>query len=393
MTFSKKHPVRLADALFVLSYGLVVFRGAIGNTTFAKYFSIYGPFQTFTIFFVAVLLLCKIIFLDNFLIRDLVIIFLTTAVLGFSFLKSGYSELIILILLLLGSKNICIKYVVKTHFIVYGSVALVAAVCSLLGIIENFRTFSGAYSMGNTYTTDFAAGIFALTLDYAYLKTGRWKFRYSVIYAIIALAVYHVSRARMSSILILTLGLVELIFSGAKIEKIRNGKKIKLIVAWLFPILATISFIVQGMYDKLTSPISRIINSALSNRIAYGYQAIQKYGLCFWGRRIDFIGAGWNTQISMNSPYFYVDNGYLQCALLYGVIIMFLMCAGYFYISISKKNRLNFGLTIVLLFYSIWGVIEPRIFYLMYAPFLLVIGITLLSDEEKMYYDKDKLLG
>ena len=54
------------------------------------------------------------------------------------------------------------------------------------------------------------------------------------------------------------------------------------------------------------------------------------------------------------------------------------------------RNRLDFGLTIVLLFYSVWGVIEPRIFYLIYAPFLIVIGITLLSDE--VNYNKNESL-
>lgn len=382
MMFSKRYPVRLADTLFVLAYGFALFRGAIGNTTFSKYFSIYGPFLIFTIIFVTANILCKIILLDKFLIQDLLIILVAMAVFGISFLRSGYSELVILMILMLGSKNIRIKNVVKTHFIVYGSVTLVSVICSLLGIIENFKTFDGSYSLGNTYSTDFAAGIFALTLDYAYLKTRRWKLRYSIIYAIIALAVYEISHARMGSILILALGLVELIFSSEKTEKVRDGKGFKVIVSLLFPILAGISLAVQGMYDKLTNPIFRVIDIFTSHRIAYGYQAIQKYGLRPWGRRIDFIGAGWNTNTPMDSSYFYVDNGYLQCALLYGLIILILICAGYFYISISKKNRLDPGLTIALLFYSVWGVIEPRIFYLIYAPFLIAIGITLLSDED-----------
>ena len=384
MRLFKSYQVRLSDALFVLAYGLAIFRGAIGNTTFTQYFSIYGPFFIVTISFVTVLLLFKIIFLDRFSIRNLMLLLVIMAVLGFSFLRSGYSELLILLIILLGSKNIRIDNVVKTHFIVYGTVTLVAVICSLIGIIENYKTFSGAYALGNTYSTDFAAGILELTLDYAYLKTRKWKMRYSVIYVIIALLLYRITHARMNSTLIIILGLVEIFVNKFKSDKTRNGSRLNIIVSLLFPTFAAISLFVQGMYNKLTNPIFRTIDIFMSNRISYGYQAIQKYGLMAWGRRIDFIGAGWNTATSINSSYFYVDNGYLQCALLYGMIIMILICAGYSFIAISKKNRLNFGLIIVLLFYSIWGVIEPRIFYLIYAPFLIVIGITLLSDKERM---------
>lgn len=382
MQHTTPYKVRLSDFLFVLAYGLAVFRGALGNTTFLKYFSTYGVFLYIILSIITAFIFIKIIYVDRIAVKNLIVISFAVIILGFSFWRSGYSELLILLILFVGSRNVQIRSVVKTHFVVYGIVTATAIVCSLTGVIENYCINSGAsvvYALGNTYPTDFAAGILSLLLDFSYLKADKWKTRYSLYFILIAYALYRITHARTSSILIIVLAIIQLLLLTSLKNIIDNDQKLRIITGLLFPIFATVSIIVQTMFGRMHNAFLGLLDVLLTYRLSYGYQAIQKYGLQLWGRRIDFVGAGWGTKITPDNRYFYVDNGYLQCALLYGIIVLAAICIGYFYMAVSKKTKNDSELTIILILYSIWGIIEPRIFYLIYAPFLVAIGITLMT--------------
>lgn len=386
MQQTKPYKIRLSDFLFVLAYGLAIFRGALGNTTFLQYFSTYGIFLYVILSIIATLIFIKLIFADRISVKNIFITALAVVILGFSFWRSGYSELIILLILVLGARGVQIRSIVKTHFAVYGTIMAVAIICSLAGVIENYTINAGSfavYALGNTYPTDFAAGILSLVLDFSYINATKWKAKYSLVFVIIAYALYRITHARTSSILIVVLAIVQLLLLTPFKNYVQNSRKLRIVAGILFPILAIASITVQAIFGKLNNSFLKLLDFLLTNRLSYGYQVMNKYGLQLWGRRIDFIGAGWGTMITENNRYFYVDNGYLQCALLYGVAVLAAICLGYLYMAVSNKTKNDYELTIILLFYSIWGVVEPRIFNLIYAPFLVAIAIVIGSDGAK----------
>lgn len=383
MRHNKFLKVRLNDFLFALAYGLAVFRGALVNTTFLKFFSTYRVFSYVVLSIITTFVIIKAIYVDRIAVKNMIFITLAVIVLGLSFWRSGYSELLILLILLVGGSNVQIRSIVRTHFVVYGVVAATAIVCSLTGIIENYSINSGTsvvYALGNTYPKDFAAGILSLLFDFTYLKADKWKARYSLLYIFIAYVLYRITHARTSSILIVVLAAIQLLLLTPVKDKITNNI-LRRIIGALFTVFATVSIAVQLLFGKVNNAFLSFLNVLLTYRLAYGYQAIKKYGLQLWGRRIDFVGAGWGTKITPTNSYFYVDNGYLQCALLYGIAVLTAICLGYYYMATSKKTKDDYELTIILMFYSIWGIIEPRIFYLIYAPFLVAIGAVLMTKD------------
>ena len=230
--------------------------------------------------------------------------------------------------------------------------------------------------MGNTYPTDFSAGIFYLVLDFIYLNRNKWRMKYSLWIIIISWGVYHITDSKTSFILSCLIAISMIIIKNTKGIKLFSYKYIKDIIIFSFPVLASLSIFMQAIYNK-TNPILLKIDFFLNNRLAYGNQAIEKYKLSMFGKKIEFNGAGWGTS---SSNYFYVDNGYLNMALTYGMVMLCIFCFGFFYICYKNKQS-NIVLVLILFFISISGLIEPRFFNMLYNSFIFAIGIELFSEK------------
>lgn len=365
--------VKMNEFLFIISYILFLIRSAIGNTTFSEYIKVYGSTLAIILLACGILLAIKTIVIDKFVFKDVCFILVTIVLFFSSYYKSQYSDIIILMILLCSTKNIEFKKIVKTHFIVYGSVMILALISSLIGIIENYSIYSVhrgiRYALGNTYPTDFSSGVFYLLIDFVYLKYQNWEKKYSLIMIIISYIVYKYTDAKtsfiLSSFLALSMFFIKFDFLKSKI--------FRQVVAISFIFLAVFSIYIQYIYSSIDilSKIDKMINY----RISYGAQALKKYDLSFLGNRIDFTGNGWGTEKNI---YFYVDNGYLQMALLYGVGVLSYFCIGY-YMAIKKEELVTEISLLLLLLIAISGVFEPRFFNILYNPFIFIISIRFLN--------------
>lgn len=370
---------------FVVAYAIFLGRVAIGNTTFVKYISINGVILIFVastaLFYIGI----KLLTYDKYTIKDIALIGITIAIFLIGYNKTNYIDLMILLILMIGSRNVKLDTIVKSHFFIYGIITCIAFVCAILGIIENYSTYSilrgYRYSMGNTYPTDFAAGIFYLVLDFVYIKRDKWKIVYSIGIIFLSWIVYYVADGNTSFILSCCIAFI-MIFIKLK-GRFKISKFINNIIICSFPVLAFLSISVQALYKQINNPILSKLDILLNNRLAYGCQAIEKYGLSLFGKRVEFVGAGWGTT---TGNYFYVDNGYLQVALMYGVIILCFFCSGFSYVAYKNKIKRNDSvLQLILLFIAISGLIEPRFFNILYNSFIFAISIELFSINRREY--------
>lgn len=375
----------LSTALFLIAYAIFLGRVAIGNTTFVEYISMYGIVLIFVIIIGLFYIGIKLFISDTYTIKQLILLCIIITIFLVAYKKSTYIDLIILLLLIIGSKNIKLDYIVRCHFIVYGIIMLVALICSVLGIIENYSTYSilrgYRYSMGNTYPTDFAAGIYYLVLDFVYLKRNKWKISYSIGIILLNWGVYCIADGNTSFILSCCIAISMMIIKSAKNIKLIRSKLIQYIIICSFPILGTLSIVIQAIYTQFNSEFLLKLDLLLNNRLSYGHQAIEKYKLSLFGNNIDFIGAGWGTA---SNDYFYVDNGYLQVALTYGIVILCIFCLGFSYVC-YKNRKTNPVLIVILFFIALSGLIEPRFFNILYNSFIFAISIQLFSRKNKIY--------
>lgn len=366
--------------LFGIVYILFLIRAILGNTTFSEYIKIYGTYLYITFGIGVVLLFFKIFQYDKFNIKELICIIGVVIFFGISYLKSGYVELLILMLLLISTKNIELEEIVKIHFYTYLTITIIAIVCSLLGIIENYFTYSidrgYRYSLGNTYSTDFSAGIFYLVLDWAYLKRNNWKRIYSFSIIVISVIVYKITDAKANMIFSIVISIILLISNF----KIFNKKGFRKIVSYSFLILAICSITIQEIYIKSQSEILKKIDIIFNNRLSYGAYAINNYGLSLFGRHINFYGNGWGTK---STTYFYVDNAYLQLTLIYGIVILAFFCVGYLIAIRKRKDIIDSKLLIILFVIAVSNIIEPRFYNLIYNPFIFVISLSFFNARKE----------
>ncbi len=380
-----------AENCYLLAYSIFVARVAIGNTTFLEYFSIYGINLIIAFITGMVLIGIKMFIKDKYSLKTILFMLSMFLLFGISYCNNSYSEVIIFLLLILGIKGIDFDKIVTCHFFVYASIMVLSIICALFGIIENYSVYEVArgyrYALGNTYPTDFAAGMLYLLLDFWYIKRKDWKFRYTVFWAILSYITYEVTDGKttfMLASLVLMLTVIYQVNSG---RKLLNSNFVRMISAVAFPLFACISIIIQATYGKINNVFLQRINGALNNRIAYGYEAIEEYGIPLFGTRVEMYGGGWNT--STSEKYFYVDNGYLQLTLLYGLVLLASLCIG-FSVIVYNANRYEgeyrcvMSLSILVL--AVSGLIEPRFYNILYSSFVMLLGIRLFQKDSKGYH-------
>ena len=384
LTLNKTKKVNVGTLLFLFAYSICLIRVCLGNTTFSAYITMKNPIFIFLLLISMFCILIKIVFYDKYSIR-LIFIFLAIVIVFFlSYHYSTYASLFILLFLFLGSKDVDIKVIVKCHFIIYGIIMLSAFLCSMLGIIDNYVTYSTfrgyRYSLGNTYPTDFAAGILYLIFDYTFLKRKRWKIYNSIIVIMIGYIVYKVTDANASYLLICFFSIFMMLLQNKTFNKIFNNKIFRTLLVIAYPVMAAISLGVQYIFMSCNIPLLRKIDLLLNYRLSYGSKAIEQYGIPLFGKYIKFYGNGWGTNTAINT-YFYVDNGYLHFALLYGVVLLFIICCGYSYVfSKYKKDKSSNVMLLILIFIAVSAIIEPRFLNVLYNAFIFIIGIEVFKN-------------
>lgn len=386
-----KWKISIGTFLFQLAYILFLSIGIIGNTTFLEYISVHGVTLVSVLLCGGILIALKIICCDKISKKSILALLLLLILFILAYRSSAYVEILIITLLLLGTNGVRLDDIVKCHFVVYIVILAIAMLCASLGIIDNYSVYSETrgyrYALGNTYPTDFAAGTLYLFFDFAYIKRKCWKKKYSLFLLIIAFFVYKLTDARASFILSIVIAIGMVLCKCDK--KIMLKKRLKYVAGIAYPLCAVVSVYIQSSYYKLNSNFLKTIDKMLNNRIAYGYMTIEKYGLSLTGKRIEMIGAGWNTDRSLD--YLYVDNGYLQLAIMYGLLVLVFVSVVFMCICFTLDNN-DEVLALIMLIIAISALIEPRFFYIIYNSFFLNIGIFLynISRKQKMYINNIK---
>ena len=392
----KAQEKRVPQVLFLLAYVLLLVKVCIGNTTFLAFVNTDHPLFLAAYVLAAGIIAVKVFFFDlpEYSTQDFVLAAILSSALLISYFLTRFSNIMAVLLLIIGARKVDGKAVTKCHFCIYGSIMLLALLCSATGWIENYTIVSDAhgirYSLGNTYPTDFAAGIFYLAMDYAYFKRTRWNGRDSVVLLVISAITFYFTSAITSFLMCVLLAGV-LYFS----EKEPGKRKIleKLVVSvhsvfdrgakLAFPISAAISVIAVDLYS-MGSRLMEIINKMVNYRIGYAQKAMQEFGFSIFGKRILFIGGGWGTDPS--AAYYYVDNGYIYTGIVYGMLTLLTLLALFSFLA-QKVEGTNHRLSIILCFIAVSSFLEPRWIHFLYNPFLCAISFLLTHHQKNEISD------
>lgn len=323
------------------------------------------------------LILIKIIYCDNYSVKQLTSIIILSIITIGSFFQSKYGILIDTIFLIIGAKGISFNKIVRLHIYVSVGIVILAMLGVKIGIIEHivyYRNGKARYAFGSVYCTDFAARIFYITTSYAYLKNKQIKFKDIVIFTILAWFIYTYCGARLdtiSMILVIVSLLVYLLISSIKkdwIEKVKLGFIEKTVLIYSIPICALISFYTTINYSIYNKTMVKL-NSILSERLELGLLGIKKYGIKLLGQPVTMKGNGGTTKQITN--YFFIDSSYLYIMLCYGLIVLFIVSI--YFVCLNKRmiNEGNLFFVWAVLIIAINSMVAHHFMDIAYNPFII----------------------
>lgn len=302
--------------------------------------------------------------------------------------KTDCDSLLTYLLLLPGAVKVDFEKLIKADVWVSTILTVVTIVCSLTGVLDNLTwgLSNGQVRMafGFIYSTDFAAHIFFLMLGWWYLRQEKANWKDSIFWLVIGAVVFKFSIARNSSALIAMTALV-MAYCG-KIKKTDVLEKKMLPAA---PLICAVAVSGLSVFYNPDIVWTKQLDSWFSNRLMLVKKAINFYGFQLWGAPIPMTGNGSKT--SSSATYFYIDSGYMQIGLLYGVVLLaIVLCLLTLICQKAAEQNQRILLWIVALA-CVHGMIEQHLFELEYFPFFLAAFANLKEKgQRELLHGKEK---
>lgn len=281
--------------------------------------------------------------------------------------------------LVLGAKGVDFRSILKVFFTVSVCFCLHNVIGSILGMTAHENIYMNnerlgiwgenvkRNSFGYGWATDFANHVFYLLLYMWMLFNGKLKVWGYLFYVIVVFFLIITTDCRLAA------GCISLIvlFSLYNHYLTVSNRKISKFFIWFMilsvPLFSLISIFTTMAYDS-TDNSWFIINLLLSGRLSLGLNAINDYGISWFGQPTEFYGA---IDSVSREEYNYVDCSYILFLLRYGIfsliLLVLLFSAIAFQASKRKDNILLFGVFVV----GLSGVISQFLFDIKFCVLLL----------------------
>ena len=258
---------------------------------------------------------------------------------------------------------------------------------SKLGILQDFLFGEGTerirHGLGFSWTTTGPILFFYFMLGYIYLKKEKFGFKQACILGLFNILFFHFTDSRMAFLLSSAFLLFFTFISKNNVKKKIEHKYLFMAIP---VVLCTLSIVIESVYNP-ESQVLNSLNHLLSNRLALGKNAVNKYGFSLLGQKIEWIGFNINNP-DMSTDYNYVDSSYLQLTLEYGFFFIFIVIGIYLYgiyRAIKSEDRYLLYIYIIILLFALT---EPRLMNFAFNPFPLLI-FTYASEDKTCLNKKD----
>lgn len=364
----------MAQWLYLIALGMLVFSMTLYTTMFRQPFHLHWFCDE--VFWM--LMVVKMALYDR---NHPVYLLISALLLGVSqviFVVTGEREPFYLTMAVVAARGVDFRKILKVCAYVTLAVVAAAFVASLTGYIENLRYYTEGRgyrnSFGIVYTTDFAAHIFFLMLNFFYAYREKLKGWHYVAALAVAAAVYVACKARIdvACMLLLLAGYGGFTCYQRAEHKFmvpdRLRKISRAVMTASMPLAAIIMTALTLLYTKGSAFWSAFPES-LQLRFLYGQQGLERYSFTPFGQQVTLIGQG--GQLVYPENYFFIDCSYLYCFLLFGAVFLVLVLAAY--VLCCMKYRDDFYLMYAVMLTALNCMIEHHLTDIAYCVFVLAL--------------------
>lgn len=306
-------------------------------------------------------------------IRRLLVVLFVFICVSLVFIKTTYTTPVLIVLLLIGSKDSDVDKLVRIHFYTAGSIVLLVTILSQVGIIKDYvvvdTVHGGAlrHSMGTAYASIWASMATFVLCDYLLLNYYRLKKRNIIIYSVLCIYVYYMTDSRLTFILSFFLLLIKYFSRRTVLMKIS---------LYVFPISVIATMGIMYAYFRFPSQLA-ILNDLSNQRLVQPATAISKYGIHMFGRYFITQGLGSNLDMNWDIGYMYIDSMYLNILLQYGMVLLILFTVYICYLASMARKTDDMISAILIIIVSIFGMVTGSFINFYSCSFLLYINARL----------------
>ena len=299
------------------------------------------------------------------------------------------------VLMIFGAKDVNFRKIVRLYQFLH---VILLTYCFMSAVIFNI----GAESVLNNNEVRYFIGFgwvnraayiwLALLVETIYLRGKKMLFIEYLFFISGAIGIYLYTHTDFAFIVTLfTCGFFFLKNKGLLGKsKMKKFKSIKL-AQFAFASFAIGSIALHAFYNSANT-MMYTVNRLINFRFSLGKAAIEKYGLGLLGNDTVWNGAStmlWGTNGS--NLYEYVDCGYLQVTLDYG-ILMLVMVLVFYMLGINNAFKTNDRYAIYIVFiYGVLCIFEPRLVDFVFNPFILYGMATLKMTRNALIADDENI--
>ena len=360
------------DVFYYISFLSLVFAKTLGFYSGDKEYMIIMAFAM-------VCLGLKLLF-TKYTLKEIIVMGIVGLYAGHIYLKMGYVTFTIMILTVLGLKNIDVLDLMKKVLfvrIICISVLVTASVAGIVGNAVKDQFEDGlTYSYGFQSPNEFMVNIFitvALILYLNYKKLNILHFLLSI-YAFYA--VYRVTNSMTGFMLGMFLVLV---FLCLKLFD-RLGKPgyiiKKVISAAVIPtsLLCFIGTFVMSVFFDVNNKFMFMLDQLITGRLKIQHQYWLNYGFSLLGKDISRAAARWDG-VQINNGF--LDSNYWCSFYKYGFVTEMFFIACLVFASWYFYKKKNYNLTIIINTLCLYGLMEDFLISSVVNPFLLFVAFAI----------------
>ncbi len=343
---------RLYSFVFVIGVFLVLFSGSRFVTP-----NILINIKNILPIAVAGILFFISIFYDSWNVSEIMFTIIIGVIVVFVYFNTGVSQPIILFLVVISSRRIPTKVVLRNVFFMQSALLFINLFLNNIGFLYNYKSFSAAkHAYGFWMPNQLGATLLQLILiiliwsfDNKFSKNKKIEIL-GYIYFVFILVLLYLSGSRGGEVGAIIGILLYLIQKIAQKIKFKISKKFYLIIG-ITPLVATILTLNDSVY-QVGSLLYRL-NILLTTRIQLGVQFYTDYGITLFGQKIMYT-----LVASMGTNYAFLDNEYLVYLINFGLVSL-LIYVIYFMLLINRAYAdSRFGLLIALIAFAFYGFVE-----------------------------------
>ena len=282
-------------------------------------------------------------------------------------------------------------FIQATTFVIYLSLALLG----IMGSGEVVEVGRIRSYLGYGWVNRASYNLLFMSLELLYLRKRALDPVLAIILSAVNWFVYvktHTVFSMAITFMIIAYGTIYYFYSKSdrKIKFFKKNRKrdyYLLLTAFLVLIVAGIALI---LIFKSSSPFLYKLNRFVTGRLELGKKAIDRYGLHLGGNKLQWIGSSTLLfGLAEGNDYFYVDNGFLQIALEFGLI--FTAFVLFMYTAAIKKavSLKDYSFAAIVLFLGMVFVFEPYVIDFALNPFVIYYfsKITIPISDRKIAMD------